>query len=99
MSAKAMDFITLHRVTNHPTDWMWTEIYARKIKDTDLGGQVTPADKPFKMKMVNKVGFEDEFRIAGYRIDKVSCRGDIKAGCHRIAFEEVEYIVKKLNWK
>jgi hypothetical protein len=40
---------------------MWTEIYARKIKDTDLGGQVTPADKPFKMKMVNKVGFEDEF--------------------------------------
>jgi hypothetical protein len=61
MSAKAMDFITLHRVTNHPTDWMWTEIYARKIKDTDLGGQVTPSDKPFKMKMVNKVGFEDEF--------------------------------------
>lgn len=61
MSAKAMDFVTIHRITNHPTEWMWTEIYARKIKDTDLGGQVTPSDKPFKMKMVNKVGFEDEF--------------------------------------
>ena len=61
MSSKAMDFVTIHRITDHPTDWMWTEIYVRKVKDADLGGRITPKDAPFKMKMVNNVGFEDEY--------------------------------------
>lgn len=56
---KADDFLTVHRVTQHETEWMMTEIHVRKIKETETGGKVTPIHKPFKMKMVNGLtGFE-----------------------------------------
>lgn len=56
---KADDFLTVHRVTQHETEWMMTEIHVRKIKETETGGKVTPKYKPFKMKMVNGLsGFE-----------------------------------------
>lgn len=35
------DFITIHRHTDHPTYWSYTEIYVRKVKDTETGGAVT----------------------------------------------------------
>jgi hypothetical protein len=46
---KADDFITWHRITNHPTDWMISELHVRKIKDTETGGRVTPIDSPVKL--------------------------------------------------
>lgn len=45
---KADDFLTIHRITQHPTDWMVTEIHVRKIKDTETGGRPTPLDEPIK---------------------------------------------------
>lgn len=45
---KADDFLTVHRITQHPTDWMITEIHVRKIKDTETGGRPTPLDEPIK---------------------------------------------------
>jgi hypothetical protein len=45
---KADDFITAHRLTQHPTEWMITELHVRKIKDTDTGGKPTPIDQPVK---------------------------------------------------
>ncbi len=45
---KADDFLTIHRVTQHPTDWMITEVHVRKIKDTETGGRPTPLDEPIK---------------------------------------------------
>lgn len=45
---KADDFLTIHRITQHPTDWMITEIHVRKIKDTETGGRPTPLDEPIK---------------------------------------------------
>jgi hypothetical protein len=48
---KADDFITIHRITQHPTDWMVTEIHVRKIKDTETGGKPTPIDSPVKFEM------------------------------------------------
>lgn len=45
---KADDFLTVHRITQHPTDWMITEIHVRKIKDTETGGRPTPIDEPVK---------------------------------------------------
>lgn len=51
VSNKADDFLTIHRITQHPTDWMVTEVHIRKIKDTDTGGQVTPFDVPVKFEM------------------------------------------------
>lgn len=56
---KADDFLTVHRVTQHETEWMMTEIHVRKIKETETGGKITPKFKPFKMKMVNGLsGFQ-----------------------------------------
>lgn len=48
---KADDFLTIHRVTQHPTDWMVTELHVRKIKDTETGGRPTPMDYPVKFEM------------------------------------------------
>lgn len=45
---KADDFLTIHRITQHPTDWMITEVHVRKIKDTETGGRPTSLDIPVK---------------------------------------------------
>ena len=45
---KADDFLTIHRITQHPTDWMITEVHVRKIKDTETGGRPTSLDEPIK---------------------------------------------------
>jgi hypothetical protein len=51
VSNKADSFLTIHRITQHPTDWMVTEVHVRKIKDTETGGRVTPIDNPVKFEM------------------------------------------------
>jgi hypothetical protein len=48
---KGDEFLTVHRVTQHPTEWMVTELHVRKIKDTDTGGRVSPFDDPIKLEM------------------------------------------------
>lgn len=56
---KADEFITIHRVTQHETDWKFTEIHVRKVKETETGGRVTFFAKPIDIKMVNNLsGFE-----------------------------------------
>jgi hypothetical protein len=47
-SNKADDFITVHRLTQHPEEWKITELHIRKIKDTETGGRPTPLDSPIK---------------------------------------------------
>lgn len=60
-SNRADDFITIHRMTQHPERWMWTEIHVRKIKEMETGGRPTPHDEPLIIKMTNGgSGFEDE---------------------------------------
>ena len=56
---KADEFITIHRITQHETEWMYTEFHVRKVKETETGGRVTPFSKPVDFKMVNNLsGFE-----------------------------------------
>jgi len=43
---KADQFITVHRITQHPTEWMFTGIHIRKVKETETGGMPTFANKP-----------------------------------------------------
>lgn len=50
-SNKADDFITYHRLTQHPEHWNITELHVRKIKETETGGRVTPFDEPVKLEM------------------------------------------------
>lgn len=47
---KSDSFITIHRITNHPTEWMNTEVHVRKIKETETGGRPTFIDEPVKFK-------------------------------------------------
>ncbi len=56
---KADQFITVHRITQHPSEWMYTEIHVRKVKETETGGRVTPYANPISLKMVQgSCGFE-----------------------------------------
>lgn len=48
---KADEFITYHRHVNHPTEWMWTELHIRKVKETETGGRPTPKSSPVKIRM------------------------------------------------
>lgn len=55
---KTDDFIVVHRLTNHPTDWMITEVHVQKIKSTETGGGMTAKGNPFRMVMnMNKCGY------------------------------------------
>ena len=52
-------FFVLHRYTQHETDWMYSDIHVRKIKDIDTGGKPTVMDKPIRLRSVkNNVGYE-----------------------------------------
>ena len=51
------DFITIHRLVGHPTMNYKTQIYIRKIKDTETGGMVTPIDEPLEFEFNGGLGF------------------------------------------
>lgn len=70
---KADDFITIHRVTQHPTDWMVTELHVRKIKDTETGGRVTPLEGPVKLEMYNNgCSFIERRDEGGHCVDPIA---------------------------
>jgi len=57
---KADDFLVAHRLLQHPTEWMNTEIHVKKIKEMETGGKHTIYDQPVKLKIVRGgYGFED----------------------------------------
>jgi hypothetical protein len=73
VSNKADDFLTVHRVTQHPTEWMITEIHVRKVKDTDTGGRVTPIDSPVKLEMYkNGCAFVERLEGGGRGVDPIA---------------------------
>lgn len=67
-SNKAAQFLTIHRNTQHPTEWMITDIHVRKVKETETGGRVTPKEQPVRIVMAkNGCGFHE---LAGIMDDK-----------------------------
>lgn len=69
---KADDFLTIHRITQHPTDWMVTELHVRKIKDTETGGRPTALDVPVKFEMYKGgCGFLERLYEGGNPIDPI----------------------------
>ena len=55
---RATDFWTFHRYVQHSTEWMYTHIHVRKVKEVETGGMPTPIDEPVRLKsIVNNVGF------------------------------------------
>ena len=51
------DFITIHRLVGHPLKKFITDVYIRKIKDTETGGNVTPIDEPLEFEFNSGLGF------------------------------------------
>ena len=71
-SNKAAQFLTIHRLTAHPTEWMVTQIHVRKVKETETGGRVTPRDIPVKLVMnKNSCGFSEFVEGGGFGADSV----------------------------
>lgn len=69
---KADDFVTIHRITQHPTEWMVTEFHVRKIKDTDTGGKPTPLDMPVKLEMYRGgTAFKERTEGMGRDVDPI----------------------------
>lgn len=60
-SNKADDFLVFHRMTSHPSEWMYTQVHVSKIKESESGGSPTFKDQPFKLTLSKGAcGFEDE---------------------------------------
>lgn len=56
---RADDFLCIHRYLQHPTEWMYSHIHVRKVKEIETGGRPTPMDEPIKLRsIVGNVGFE-----------------------------------------
>lgn len=56
---KADEFLTVHRLTQHDTEFMFTEIHVRKVKETETGGRQTPLHRPVLLRMTDDLcGFE-----------------------------------------
>ena len=45
------DFITAHRYTQSQTDWMYTHIHIKKVKETETGGAPTFLNEPVMFKL------------------------------------------------
>lgn len=56
---RADDMWCIHRLTSHPTEWMYTHIHCFKVKETETGGKPTPYDEPIMLRMKpGSAGFE-----------------------------------------
>lgn len=56
---RADDFICIHRYLQHPSEWMYSHIHVRKVKEIETGGRPTPLDEPIKLRSIaDNVGFE-----------------------------------------
>lgn len=68
---KADEFLTVHRKTQHPTEWMISDVFVRKVKEWETGGKPTPLNQPLRMIMNDAgVGFS-ELDELGRRFDPI----------------------------
>ena len=51
------DFISIHRLLNHPELWMLKEIRIEKIKDKETGGKPTNLSEPLRFDYNQGLGF------------------------------------------
>jgi hypothetical protein len=60
---RADEFMVIHRYTQHETDWIFTDIHIRKVKELETGGRPTPLDSPIRLQSIKyNVGY-----IIGYK--------------------------------
>lgn len=66
---RADDFIVIHRLTQHESEWMKTEIHIRKIKEVETGGTPTFMESPVIFHMdKGGLSFNCYIRLKDYSI-------------------------------
>lgn len=65
---RADDVVSVHRYTQHPERWMYSDIHVTKVKETETGGRPTPYDAPISLRMMPS---NTAFTIAGRDIISV----------------------------
>jgi len=96
---KADDFLTIHRITSHPTEWMVTEVHVRKIKDTETGGRPTSMDCPVKFEMYrNGCGFIERLEQGGQPVDPINSWHLLQKDNKQIKIQ-IKQEEPKLNYK
>lgn len=51
------DFLTIHRYTQSQTDWMYTHVHVKKVKETETGGSPTFLNEPVIFKLESGTKF------------------------------------------
>lgn len=55
---RADDFLVIHRYVQHPSDYKFSHIHVRKVKEIETGGRPTSLDAPIRLESVlNNVGY------------------------------------------
>ena len=53
------EFFVIHRAISHSTDWIYTDIHIRKVKELESGGRPTPLEEPIRLRSKRgNCGFE-----------------------------------------
>ena len=55
---RADEMICIHRYTQHETEWVFSHLHVRKVKDMESGGRPTPLENPIRLQsMKGNVGY------------------------------------------
>jgi replicative DNA helicase len=55
---RADEFVVVHRYTQHETDWIFTDVHVRKVKELETGGRPTALEQPIRLESMKfNVGF------------------------------------------
>lgn len=93
---KTDDFITIHRLTQHPQDKYVTEIHVRKIKETETGGMPTDLEQPVKFEMYKGgTAFLERLEGGGYPVDPIQAWHNKKNGFSEISIFTTEKSTKQ----
>ena len=77
---RCSNFISVHRMVQHPMDWMVTEMHVLKVKNTDTGMMPTSLLSPVKLRSIpNNVGFSIEGENLKELIDEYTGKSSKKA--------------------
>lgn len=94
---RADDFLTIHRYTQHPTDFNLTEIHVRKIKETETGGRPTLKDDPIRFKMERGIhGFFEPTTGFNPLVSEEMKQKRAAQQVQRLVFKEEEPIMEEL---
>jgi hypothetical protein len=54
---RADDFLVIHRYVADPSNWMWTHVHVKKVKETETGGMPTMLNDPIRFQLHNGTQF------------------------------------------